>query len=326
MQFKIEKNSVILTPEDEEDLFNLNKVIKKGDIIEGKDIRKVKIGDDFVKKPFFIKLKVEEVKKGNPLRVKGIVLNEHEEFPKGVYHSFTITPFKTIKLTKNFLSTYIFDILKQKKKEPVKAILIDDEKAEFYEIRDTKVDLIKKINYKEKEELNKSNFNYKKIISEINKLGWDNFIIGGPGIFKEKLQEELNKENKKIKFYLANVSHLGKMGIKELMKRKEINTLLKDFKIKEEKELIDRFMEELKKDGKICYGLNKVKEAAEYGAIELLVVDSDKVFNVESNEEEIENILKKVEENKGKVKIIETEEKKRLIGFGGIVAFLRFKI
>ena len=79
MQVKKEQNYLLITPEDEEDLFNLAQIIDKGDVIEGKDLRKVKIGDDIIKKNYFISLKVEEVKLGNPLRVKGIILNEHEE-------------------------------------------------------------------------------------------------------------------------------------------------------------------------------------------------------------------------------------------------------
>ena len=172
MQVKKEKNYLLITPEDEEDLFNLAQIIDKGDVIEGKDLRKVKIGDDIIKKNYFISLKVEEVKLGNPLRVKGIILNEHEDFPKGVHHSFTITPFKTIKLIKEFYPSYIFDILGTKRKETIKAILIDDEKVELYEIRDKNIKLFSSIRYREKEDNEKAFFNYKKIINELKKINW----------------------------------------------------------------------------------------------------------------------------------------------------------
>jgi protein pelota len=324
MQFKKEKAFLLITPEDEEDLFNLAKIIEKGDVIEGKDSRKVKIGNEVVKKNYFISLKVEEVKLGNPLRVKGIILNEHEDFPKGAYHSFTITPFKTIKLVKKHYPSYIFDLLEKKRKQPVKVLLIDDEKAEFYEIMDKSVKLLNSLKYKEKDNEERALFNYKKVIKEIKEKNWENFIIGGPGVFKEELLKELKKEGFEGKVYLANVSHLGKAGIKELLKREELKTLLKDFKIKEEEELINKFMEELKKEGNVAYGKEGIKKAIEYGAIELLVLEDDLVFK--NKNEEIEEIIKRVEEMNGKIKLIETEEKKRLKGFGGMVAFLRFKI
>jgi protein pelota len=324
MQFKKEKNYLLITPEDEEDLFNLAQIIDKGDIIEGKDIRKVKIGNDVLKKNYFISLEVEEVKLGNPLRVKGIILNEHEDFPKGVHHSFTIIPFKTIKLIKDFYPSYIFDLLTTKRKEAIKVILIDDEKVEFYEIRDKNVKLVGSLRYREKEDSEKAFFNYKKIISELKKKGWNNFIIGGPGLFKEELLKELKKEAFVNSIYLANVSHLGLTGIKELLKRDELKSLLKDFRVKEEEELINKFMEELKKEGNVVYGRKNIKEALDYGAVELLIVNSDLIFK--NKDQEVLDMIKKVEEMNGKVKLIETEEKKKLKSFGDLIAFLRFKI
>ncbi len=324
MQFKKEKNYLIITPEDEEDLFNLAQIINKGDIIEGKDVRKVKIGNDTIKKSYYISLKVEEVKLGNPLRIKGVILNEHEDFPKGAHHSFTITPFKTIKLIKEIYPSYIFDLLTTKRKEAIKVVLIDDEKAEFYEIRDKNIKLIDSIKYKEKENNEKAFFNYKKVISELEKKNWEKFIIGGPGLFKEELLKELKKEDPNKEIYLANISHLGLSGVKELLKRDELKSLLKDLKIKEEEELLNKFMEELKKEGAVVYGKENIKKALEYGAIDLLVINSDLVFK--DKNQEILEIIKKVEEMKGRIKLIETEEKRKLKSFGDLIAFLRFKI
>jgi len=325
MKYKKEKDCLIITPENEEDLFLIGQIIEKGDIIEGKDVRKVKIGEDVIKKNYYLIIKVEEVKIENPLRIKGIVLNEHEDFPKGVYHSFTITPFKTFKLKKKFFPFYIYEILNKPIKDPINVLLIDDEKAEFYELRENNFKLLKVIKYKKKEELEKGFFDYSLIIKEIKDRKWKNFIIGGPGLFKEELLKEL--KNKKIpieKVYLANISYIGTNGIKELLKRNELKTLLKDFKIKEEQELIEKFFEKLKKEENVIYGLEDIKKGLEYGAIELILVDSDLIFK-EKNKEVLD-IIKKVEEMKGKVKLIQTEEKKKLKSFGKIVAFLRFPI
>jgi len=317
VKWKIEKNTLTLTPEDEEDLFKLSQIIEKGDILEGKDVRKVKISNDIMKKPFYIVMEVENVEEGNPLRVKGIVLNEHEEFPKGVHHSFTINVGKEVKLTKKVIPSFIKDLLEEKKKEPIKVILLDDEFAEFYEIHNKSVKELKKVKYRKSEE--EVSRDYELLKKEIEKMKWDNFIIAGPGVFKEELAKILDKN-----YYIVSTSFIGRQGIKELFKRKELEKLFKDLKAKKEKEVIDKFLVELKKDGNVAYG-KELFELAEMGAIEELYINSDLVLKNKGNKEEILSLIKKVEENKGKVHLIETDEKKQLKGFGDMFAFLRFK-
>jgi mRNA surveillance protein pelota len=319
VKYKIEKNTLILMPEDEEDLFKLTQIIEKDDIIEGKDLRKVKISNDVVKKPFYIVMKVEEIVEGKPLRVKGIVLNEHEEFPKGSYHSFTIDVGKEFKLTKKAIPSFIKEILEEKKKEPIKAILLDDEKAEFFVIKDKTIDKIKEIKYKD----NEGERSYELLKKEIEKENWDNFVIAGPGVFKEELAKLLKDKN----FIIASTSTIGFNGIKELLKRKELDKLFKDLKTKKEEEIIDNFLVELKKEGNVSYG-KELFELAEIGAIKELFINSDLIFknNNKEEKEKIINLINKVEESNGKVHLIETDTKKKLKGFGNMIAFLRFKI
>ncbi|MEO2154320.1 MAG: hypothetical protein ABGW69_00760 [Nanoarchaeota archaeon] len=319
MKYKIEKNTLTLIPEDEEDLFKLTQIIEKDDVIEGKDLRKVKISNDIVKKPFYIVMKVEEIVEGKPLRVKGIVLNEHKEFPKGSYHSFTIDIGKEFKLTKKTIPSFIKELLEEKKKEPIKAILLDDEKAEFFIIKDKTIDKIKEIKYKG----NEGERNYELLKKEIEKENWNNFVIAGPGVFKEEIAKLLKGKN----FIIASTSTIGFNGIKELLKRKELDKLFKDLKTKKEEEIIDNFLVELKKEGNVSYG-KELFELAEIGAIKELFINSDLIFKNKNKEEKekIIDLIKKVEKSNGKVHLIETDAKKKLKGFGDMIGFLRFKI
>jgi protein pelota len=317
----INKNELKLKPEDEEDLFILSQIIEEGDVIKGKDLRKIKISNDVVKKPFYLELEVEEVVEGVPLRVKGKILNEYEEIPKGSHHSFTIDIGKEFILKKKELNNKILDLIKNKKKKSIKAILIDDEKAEFFELKDKSIEKLKEINYKTGNE--ESPRDYNKIKKTIEELKWDNFIIAGPGIFKEELAKLL--ENKK--FYIVDVHYLGNEGIKELLKRSELKKIFEDLKLKEEREIFNDFLVKLKKGEKVSYG-KKIFELAELGAIEKLYINADLLFKEKDPEKKelIKNLIKKVEENRGEVHLIESDVKKELKGFGNMFAFLRFDV
>jgi len=310
-----------MKPEDEEDLLIISQIVEKGDIIKGRDLRKIKISNDTIKKPFYLELEVEEVIEGNPLRIKGKILNEHEEIPKGSYHSFTINIGKEFILKKKNLDERILNMLKNKKKKKIKVILMDDERAEFFEIGDKSIEKIKEIKYKTGNEENPRD--YHKVKKEIDKIGWNDFILAGPGLFKEELAKYLKDKN----FYLVNVHYTGKEGIKELLKRKELNNIIKDLKLKEEREIFNEFLLKLKKGEKVSYG-KKLFELAEVGAIEKLFINSDLLFKEKDKEkkEKIKNLIKEVEKNKGKVHLIESEIKKELKGFGDMFAFLRFEI
>jgi len=321
VKLKINKNKLFLKAEDEEDLFIISQIIEKEDIIKGKDLRKIKISNDVIKKPFYLELKVEEVVEGNPLKIKGRILNEYEEIPKGSYHSFTINIGKEFCLEKKNFDKKILELINNKKKEKIKVILIDDEKVEFFELSDLGSEKIKEFQYKTGNE--EYPRDYKKIKKEIEEIGWNNFILAGPGLFKEELAKLLKDKN----FYLVNIHYTGKEGIKELLKRKEIEKVIKDLKLKKERDIFNNFLLRLKKGEKVSYG-KKLLELADLGAIEELFINSDLLFKEKDKEkkEKIKELIEKVEKNKGKVHLIESEVKKELKPFGNMFAFLRFDL
>ncbi len=188
-------------------------------------------------------------------------------------------------------------------------------------------------------------------------------ILGGPGMSKENFYNggylETDLKNKILG--LQDVGYTNEQGLHELVDRS--GELLKEAAVSKEKELCNKFLNELQKDsGKVTYGIALVLKALEAGSVELILLSegfefeevellcscgfSEKKF-VKSTEKEkvtcskcggkprivgeqdgMDAIEEKAKQYGTKVEIIsrETREGEQLFALGGIGAFLRWKI
>ena len=95
----------------------------------------------------------------------------------------------------------------------------------------------------------------------------------------------------------------------------------------EEAEYIDILLERIAKNDKVAYGLEEVRRAYDYGAIEVLLI-ADEFLREQREKWDIDEFMRNVEAMKGKVVIMSTEFEpgQRLMSLGGIAALLRFSI
>ena len=186
-------------------------------------------------------------------------------------------------------------------------------------------------------------------------------IIGGPGPIKERFYEEkyLHYKLQQKVLGIKDISYTDEYGLEELVRRSE--DILKEFEVMKEREVLNKFFEELKKDGLVTYGLYRVLNALKAGAIDTLIISENyEIFKVKlkcqcgyTEEKELESkdlekqkckncnsimqVIKKedlidilVEEAKNfgtKVLFVsnETQEGREFSNFG-IGAILRFKV
>ena len=186
-------------------------------------------------------------------------------------------------------------------------------------------------------------------------------IIGGPGPIKERFYEEkyLHYKLQQKVLGIKDISYTDEYGLEELVRRSE--DILKEFEVMKEREVLNKFFEELKKDGLVTYGLYNVLNALKAGAIDTLIISENyEIFKVKlkcqcgyTEEKELESkdlekqkckncnsimqVIKKedlidilVEEAKNfgtKVLFVsnETQEGREFSNFG-IGAILRFKV
>ena len=87
---------------------------------------------------------------------------------------------------------------------------------------------------------------------------------------------------------------------------------------------------EISKNNLASYGLKETKEAALIGAVKTLLITDNLIQQkrIENQYEEIEEIMKTVDNTKGDILVISSEHEagKKLDGLGGIAAILRFKL
>ena len=163
-----------------------------------------------------------------------------------------------------------------------------------------------------------------KIIAEATKELFSKYelkgiIIGGPGPAKNDFydQDYLPIDTKKHVLGVKNVGYTDDQGLEEMVERSQ--DILAEAAVAKEKALVQKFLEELRKEsGLAIYGNEKVLKALEMGAVETILI---------SEGMESEFLIEKSKQYGTQVEIIskDTREGEQLFQIGGIAALLRWK-
>ncbi len=303
-----------------DDLWILKDIIEKGDIIEGQTVRSIDISGKKEKKKIFVVLEVEKTSFGtDELRVQGLIKEASEDIPHG-HHTFEIKvgiPF----LLQHDWKSYELKRIKESstKVKPVLVCVLDDEECDVF-IVDSKISRVAKFSGSTGKMFSTDNEKYYKEIAKfISTHDLNDVIVVGPGFAKEKIKNLLKDAEKRI--YVDSVSSTGEVGLREAIKRGLLDKVAKNSQISEETALIEKFFEELKKDGLVCYGREETRKYLETGAVETLLI-SDRVLK------ENEDLLKIAEKMRTGIRIISSHHPsgEQFYNFGGVGGFLRFKV
>ncbi|MFX0102713.1 MAG: mRNA surveillance protein pelota [Candidatus Hodarchaeota archaeon] len=353
---KLNKGLIVLQTEMLDDLWVLYNLISIGDYIEGKTSRRVvhKNSDDSKgeRKLIFLKVLIEDIEFhefSNRLRLKGKIVEGPEDLVTlNTYHTFNIDENTKFGITKEKWTQFHFKILdeaaKQRIIQKLLVVAIDIGEATFGEIGDyyqkTSISLSEHIPGKRygdvKDNKNAKNAFFSDVLKNIQEslkaVDYTKIVIAGPGFIREEFLNYCVKKEPSLssKLITEAVSSATKSGIYELFKKQTIQSLMKDSRILEESNLVEEFLARLgQESGTVAYGMDEIKNAAEMGAIEDLLITDEvmRTINAEKNVEMLE-LLKLIEKNRGNVKIISTlhDAGRRVKGFGGMVALLRFKL
>lgn len=128
-------------------------------------------------------------------------------------------------------------------------------------------------------------------------------LLGGPGPVKDTFFENdyLPTDLKKIVIGTVSTSYADEEGLKELVEKSL--DMLQETSVRKEKQLLQRFLTELKKgSGKVTYGMSSVIDAVKKGAVETILVNEDLEW------EEVELVCPC---NFSEKRIVKSEEKKK---------------
>lgn len=342
-------------PEDADDLWTLYNVIRQEDMVYARTTREVKIDDEGARPSegkrvsLNIGLKVKKVSfqsESNRLRVGGFITEAPDKYGiLGSHHTINLDLNQELTLIKQEWQRYDVERVKKATQERGPTIIIaalDDDEGAVAILRqhgivvkgEIRARLPGKLESERREgAVNQYYATLFKILEEVWQQTRGLIAIVGPGFWKETFTRYVRDHGSSIGECIVTVamaSSGGVSGIDESLRSGVLSKVAARSRIIIETELVDKVMARLgSQRGDVSYGLEGVRKAIGFGAVEeLLVVDR---FLRESEDEErrrVEELMREVEKMGGKVSIISGEHEggQKLLGLGGTAALLRFRI
>ncbi len=336
-----EKGFARVMPESKDDLWHLERVIEKGDLVSGSSTRKIKggEGEQTRREKMFIKLRVQETefdKFSGVLRIHGTIAGgkPQEMLELGAAHSLSVEAGTVVKIEKENLSQRHIERLKKAEKtthaKPLLCILLDDERADFFELRAFKVErkgsLRSGKSGKQFDAGDWENTFFQKLLKKIEETGTEQLLVAGPGFTKSDFAEFLREKGFGGKTLVEGTNSIGVTGLNELLKGKRAGKIMEKMQVALDAKIMEEVLAELGREtGLAEYGPEQVKKAVLAGSVKKLLL-LDKFFL--EKRAELEELMQQVEQARGKVHILDAESEagKQLEGIGGIAALLRYRI
>ncbi len=347
----LQKGELKLEVANLDDLWYISQCIEAQDQVQGKTMRKIKLGEGtenntkIIKKPVTLKISVEKVefqKFSNNLRVSGKIIEGPEDIPHGSYHTIEVEEGTIIKIIKKSWPKYLLQKIKEACEDKGTKILIlalerDEVSYALLTASGYKMlaDIEGEVGKKGYADIQDKEF-YSEVAKHLEEYAQryevQHIIIGSPAFWKEELLSIIKKKHSSLvpKVSLATCNTTGKNAIEEILKRDEVKTVLKNDRTTRESLLVEEVLKAIAKNSLASYGMKEVQQAADAHAIKVLLLSEDflQEQRQEGNFSVLDAMMREVERSNGEVHIISTEHEagKRLHGLGGIAAILRYNL
>ncbi|MFQ6105669.1 MAG: mRNA surveillance protein pelota [Candidatus Hydrothermarchaeaceae archaeon] len=345
----LKEGKIKLKPETMDDLWYIKNITSEGDIFLGKSYRRVKDeeklrADKGERVPINVGVRVRRVEfhpNISRLRVTGVIETGPEDIiSMGSYHTLELQPMDVVTILKKRWKKWELDTLEEAEKSaktPLVLIVgVEEGEAEFALVRGYGIDFTVRVSktvsgkrVAKEHEANVKEFYTeaaKKLDEILTKGDIKAVIICGPGFAKDNLYKLLKEKYPDV----AEISRIesagttGRVGIQEVLRRGVIDKIVKHSRISLETQLVDKVFEEIGRDsGLVAYGVEEVKKALDYGAIEKLLI-----ADVLLRKNDPDEMIAKVRKSKGEAVIVSTEHEagEKLKAIGGMAALLRFRV
>ncbi len=337
-RLKGNEGEIKLIPETVEDLWHLKYIIQPGDVVFALTKRASESSDKLRsdKQMVTVRLgvqveKVEFHKFANRLRISGKIVAGVDD---SGHHTINITEGKELSIIKENWSEEQIERIKtaveSSNRPEVVVLTIEEGEASIGLLRQWGIDEVAVIkgSYGKDRGNSRREF-FGDVYSALKNYDFSYLVVAGPGFTKNDFYEFLKEKSPEMaeKVVIADTSSIGVRGFVEVLRRGVIDRIAGELKIARDAEYMEKLLEEISKDGKAVYGIEEVRKAYEYGALEILLV-ADEFLRKEREKWDIDGFLRDVENMNGRVVIMssEFEPGKQLMALGGIAGLLRFKI
>lgn len=347
----LKKGVVKLRIENLDDLWYLSGVIRQDDLVKSRTERRIKAKEDIARagggerRSMTVKIRVEKADFRSDLdtfRISGTIVEAPGDIvAMGSYHTINVEKDTVLTVIKDKWSKMDIDRLKDAQKSAIRPkiliAVVDDGDANFGVLRESKIEyysLSKNIGGKydtrgRKERKLEFYRDGAEFISNIlQRENISAIILAGAGFEKETFHRFLSESYPVLarKVVIEHIGSHGRAGISEVLKREKVQRVIEEINSAIEVRMVNELLKEIGRDSGLgVYSLRDVENAANTGAVKILLICDD-LFLRERNR--IEGIMNAVKSANGDVHLInhEGEAGQQLSSLGGIAGILRFRI
>jgi protein pelota len=337
-----------LVPETVDDLWHLSYVLEPGDLVSGDTTRRIQRNDDQMRdtggerEHISVTIEVESVefaRFANRLRVGGVITGCSREDQLGLHHTLNVEQHEELTIEKHFKADQIERIEEAEAaadNPDVAIATVEEGEAYIHLVKEYGVDEYASFTKptgkgeysRPREEL------FGELGSALGHLDTDAIILAGPGFTKQDAKDYIVENHRDLEdlITVVDTSAAGGRGVHEVLKRGAVEEVQDETRIAREAETIDELMVRIGDGAKAAYGIEGVQEAAEFGAVEELLVLDERLRDERQAEGDweidVNEVIDSVEQKGGEITVFSKEFQpgQQLKNLGGIAALLRYRL
>jgi len=342
------RERLTLVAESLDDLWHLSHVIEPGDRVAGDTTRRIQREDDQLRdtggerEHMWVELAVEDVefaKFANRLRVGGVIAECSREDQLGHHHTINVEQREEIEVEKVWKPDQrdrVEEAVEAADNPEVAVATVEEGEAHVHTVaqygteeRATITGPTGKGEYaRPRSEL------FAELTDVLRRTDADAVILAGPGFTKRDALSYVEEEAPDLAERITTVdtASVGDRGVHEVLKRGAVDEIQRETRIAEESELVDELTARIAEGARVAYGPEEVATAADYGAVEHLLVLDERLREERGGEGEwdvdVDEIIETVEQKGGEVTVFsgEFDPGRQLANLGGIAALLRYRL
>jgi protein pelota len=342
------RTRLTVVPENVDDLWHLSHVLEPGDRVSGDTTRRIQRDDENLRdtggerEHMHVTISAEDVefaRFANRLRVGGEIIGCSREDQLGHHHTLNVEERSEVTVEKRFKPDQLERI------EEAEAAAENPEVAiATVEEGEAHVHTVQQYGTEEYASLTRPTGKgeyarprtelFAELASALEHLDPDAVILAGPGFTKQDARDYLEENSREIadRVTVVDTASVGDRGVHEVLKRGAVADVQAETRIAREAELIDELTERIASGAKAAYGIEQVAEAAEFGAVESLLLVDERLREERQGRGgwpvDVNEVVETVERKGGDVVVFSAEfaPGQQLKNLGGVAALLRYRL
>jgi len=348
------RERVTVVPDSTDDLWHLTYVVEPGDLVSGDTTRRIQRDDERLRdtggerEHLHVTLDVSDVefhRFANRLRIGGEIVGCSREDQLGFHHTLNVEAHDELEVEKVWKPDQL-DRLEEaesaSERPDVAVATVEEGQAYVHTIAQYGTEEYAAITGPTgKGEYARSRSElFDELGDVLSRLDVDAIILAGPGFTKQDALDAIREAHPEAAelVTVVDTSSVGDRGVHEVLARGAVEDVQEETRIATEARLIDELTERIASGAKAAYGPEEVAKAAEYGAVEHLLVVDERLRTERGAtpadasggdwEQDVDEILRTVEQQGGDVTVFSSEFQpgQQLSNLGGIAALLRYRI